>query len=185
MTRANTVGIDFIIPVMLTGEKVDNESWGPLFGRWTAKQEEAASRAISYILIDVKNDASLSDNDITLQARKCSPPAANFKLHVPMNAFATIIASYATTDPTAPVKLVRDATIDTDPHQFSISAQGLSGATFKCLDGRPSLARILKAILEMDRNPLRGTRQEFDGVRKTIRDYYHLTIHPAREDQQS
>ena len=80
-----------------------------------------------------------------------------------------------------PVTLVRDATLDTEPHQLSLSAQGLSGATFKCLEGRPNLARILKVILEMDHNPLRGGAQKYEGFRNTTREYYPLATHPARE----
>lgn len=179
VTKANTEGIDFVIPVMLSETNPDNNCFGPLFGRWTVEQEKAATRAVSYILL--KNDASLSDNDITLQAIKCAPSASSFRFHAPMNPFVTIIASYATSDLIAPVKLVRNATLDTEPHQFSVSAQGLSGSTFKCLEGRPNLTRILKTVLEMDRNPLRGSGQAFEGFCKTTRDYYHLATHPARE----
>ena len=179
VTKANTECIDFVIPVMLSEPNPDNNSLGPLFGQWTVEQESVASHTVSYILL--KNGASLSDNDITLQAIKCAPSASSFRLHAPMNPFITIIATYATSDLITPVELVRDATLDTEPHQFSISAKGISGATFKCLEGRPNLTRILETILEMDRNPLRGSGQVFEGFRKTTRDYYHLVTHPARE----
>ena len=180
ITRANTGGIDFIIPIMREGQ-VDKSLFGPLFGKWTVDQEKAASQAAAYILIDAKNDASLSINDIIIQARKCAPSSFNFKLHQPLNPFISIITSYATSDVHEPVKLLRDATLDTNPTCFSIAAQGLSGATFKCLQNRPNLAKILKATLEMDRNPLRGTKQRFQGFRNTTRDYYHLAAHPGRE----
>ena len=180
MTRANTGGIDFIIPIM-RGVQVDKSLFGPLFGKWTVDQEKAASQAIAYILIDAKNDASLSINDIIIQATKCAPSASNFKCHQPLNPFLSIIASYATSDIAEPVKLLRDVTIDTNPTCFSIAAQGLSGATFKCLQKRPNLTKILKATLEMDRNPLRGTKPQFEGFRNTMRDYYHLAVHPGRE----
>ena len=181
MTRANTKGIDFVIPVMLGEPNEHKHSFGPLFGQWTLEQEKAASRVVYYVVLDAKNDASLSLNDITLQARKCAPSASNFRFHALMNPFVTIIGSYATSDLIEPVKLLRDATLDTEPHQFSVSAQGLSGDTFKCLQGRPNLTRILKAILEMDRNPLRGSGQVFEGFHNTMRDYHHLTTHPTRE----
>jgi hypothetical protein len=179
MTKANTEGIDFVIPVMLDREC---EGFGPLYGPWTVEQELAASRAVGYILIDAKNDASLSDNDITNQAMKCVPSGANIRFHEPMNPFITIIASYGSSDPKMPVKLVRDATIDTQPTQFAFNAQGLSGATFKCLEDRPNLTRILKTILEMDRNPLRGSGRDYEGVRKTTREFHPLALHPGRED---
>jgi len=181
ITKANTEGIDLVIPVMLKPDS-DNNSFGPLFGPWTIEQEKAASRTVSYILLHAKNDALLSDNDIKIQARKCAPSASNFRSHAPMNPFVTIIARYATSNLDMPVKLVRDATLDTEPHQLSLSAQGLSGATFKCLEGRPDLTRILKVILEMDHNPLRGSAwQDYEGFRNTTRDYYHVATHPGRE----
>ena len=179
MTKANTEGIDFVIPVMLDREC---KGFGPMYGPWTVEQELAASRAVGYILIDAKNDASLSDNDITNQAMKCVPSGANIRFHEPMNPFITIIASYGSSDPKMPVKLVRDATIDTQPTQFALNVQGLSGATFKCLEERPNLTRILKTILEMDRNPLRGSGRDYEGVRKTTREFHPLALHPGRED---
>lgn len=47
---------DFIIPVVVqAGAKTAKvERFGPLSGEWTEKEEEAASKVMSYILIDAQ-----------------------------------------------------------------------------------------------------------------------------------
>ena len=80
MTYANTSEIDFIIPI-IHGVQVNKSLFGPLFGKQTVDQENVASQRMVYILMDAENDASLSIDDIIIQAMKYVPSSSNFKRH--------------------------------------------------------------------------------------------------------
>ena len=58
MCQTGTKGIDHIIPVILPAEESDANTFGPLHDEWTEEQCRAATRRVSYILINSRNYAT-------------------------------------------------------------------------------------------------------------------------------
>ena len=188
MTQANTPGIDFVIPVLLKKDDTDEVdlNLGPLSGEWTPEQEKNASNVIRHIFIDAKNDLSMTDATIRKAAEKCRPTSHNFLGHTPSNHFISFVPSYGSTPfPDDPVKIFRSPQSELSGNQFlhlKIGARGISADTYKCLQNRPNIERLLNQLLQMNRNPLRelsGRRNK--EIRNGIIDCLPLQCDPRRE----
>ena len=188
MTKANTPGIDFVIPVLLKKDDTENVELGlgPLSGEWTLEEEKRASSIIAYILIDAKNDLSMTNATIQKAAEKCRPTNHNFLYHKQSNPFISFVPSYGSTPfPDGPVKIFRSPQSElsgNQPLQLKIGARGISADTYKCLQNRPNTERLLNQLLQMNRNPLRelsGRRNK--EVRNGIIDCLSLQCDPRRE----
>ena len=55
MCQTGTKGIDYVLPVILPARPGDVTEFGPLHDEWTDDQCRAASRRVSYILINSRN----------------------------------------------------------------------------------------------------------------------------------
>ena len=76
MTKSNTEGVDFIIPVILPcADKNILSKLGPLFGEWSEEEQSAANSVVSYILIDAKNRINHSRNSAYGDLQKVVPDA--------------------------------------------------------------------------------------------------------------
>ena len=188
MTKANTEGIDFVIPIVLPKGKNDPQTLlnlGPLYGLWSLEQEEAASKVIAYIVIDSKNIQSMSENDVDKAAKKCKPTKANFLFHQPINPYITLVPCLSSQAGRDHVKIFRSPApelLDKRPLQLKIGAFGISHNTYKCLENRPNTERLLNQLLHMDRNPLRGLNGENNvEIKSGILDCLPLQCDPRRE----
>ena len=188
MTKANTPVIDFVTPVLLKRDdaKEVELDLGPLSGEWTPEQEKRASSIIGHILIDAKNDLSMTNATIQKAAEKCRPTSHNFLYHRPSNPFISFVPSYGSTPfPDGPVKIFRSPQSElsgNQPLHLKIGARGISADTYKCLQNRPNTERLLNQLLQMNRNPLRelsGRRNK--EIRNGIVDCLSLQCDPRRE----
>ena len=184
MTKPRTHGIDLIIPIML---KPDTElkDRGPLFGPWTQAQHEAASSVLTYIVIDAKNWLSMTDTEIQQNLDKCRPLADNFASHIPVNPFISIVQSVGHEDFKRPgVKIHTTASLEEwkqgKQFQLQVSAVGLSSSTYKCLENRPGIVRILKRLKDMTLNPFSGLSNEKERLGLVV-DTMPGQIDPARQ----
>ena len=90
MTKSQTWGFDFVIPVIIKDVTEDvMKSFGPLFGEWTEEQEKAADAVIAYILIQTKN--RLKADAAKWSISECIPDKNNFDYHNPSNPFVSIL----------------------------------------------------------------------------------------------
>jgi hypothetical protein len=167
MTRANTEGIDFVIPIIMhdpVGELAAGPlNLGPLYGEWSAEQESEASKIISYILIDAKNVTSMSETSASMAAEKCKPSQANFNSHKPMNPYITIIMSLGSQASDNHVKFFQspqEELIGKSLLQIKLGVFGLSSSAYKCLENGPQTQALLEQMLQMDRNPLKGLHKD-------------------------
>jgi hypothetical protein len=102
--RPNTVGIDFVIPVMMKASNPNDENqFGPLFGDWTPEQEAVADKFVSYILIQTKNrSGNLRARDINSILEGCIPmttdgttaTVVSFELHTAQNPYVSILMNF-------------------------------------------------------------------------------------------
>ena len=81
MTKAHTHGIDFVIPILMKNLNGFEKKLGPLFGEWTAEQEEVARHIVSAIFINSKNVVELSATETCKAVAKCRPTIKNFLFH--------------------------------------------------------------------------------------------------------
>ena len=185
MTKACTPGIDFIIPVIMEDCEVDK--LGPLFGEWTRDQEEAADKIVAYIVIDGKNRENRSETQIGFASDSCIPKPTqsqfqhkNFDWHTPCNPFISIVLSFGweTNGPGVEVHSIPTAPIH--KLHLPIIAYGLTSKTYKCLDSRPNVARMMRLMRDMDRNPIRGLGKNSQ-IAAGVRDCLPLKCHPGRE----
>jgi hypothetical protein len=180
MTKSQTWGVDVIIPIVV--KDVTEEvlkSFGPLFGEWTAEQEKAADAVIAYILVQTKNRAKAKAAKWALS--ECIPDNNNFDYHSPSNPFVSILMELGVEESNG-VQVVNPCTgKEIHRKQLPIVAYGLTARTYKCLDGRGNVERMLKLLQEMDRNPLRGLKDQPE-VAAALRDCLPLACHPGRED---
>ena len=67
------------------------------------------------------------------------------------------------------------------PEVLPIAVLGLDSKAYKCLENRNNLTRILKALLDGERNPLRDLPA--DGViHKLLRTQMHLKLEPEKDN---
>jgi hypothetical protein len=131
MIKPCTKGIDFMIPVMLASPN-KNLGLRPLFGEWTEAQERAGSRIIAHVLINAKNDFSMTDTDIRMAAEKCHPTLRNFNHYKCVNPFISLVLSFDTESfQDTPVKMYPP--INKTTPQLKIGARVLTGRTYNCL----------------------------------------------------
>jgi len=180
MTKAHTEGIDFVIPVVVKDvPKEVLESFGPLFGEWTEEQEKAADTVITCILIQTQNHLKADAAKWALS--ECIPDKNKFDYYNPSNPFVSILMELGLGDSNG-VQVVNPHTgKDIHRKQLPIVAYGLTARTYKCLDGCENVERMLKLLQEMDRNPLRGLKDQPE-VAAALRDCLPLKCHPGRED---
>lgn len=102
MTKPGTVGIDFIIPVVIPG---NGGSFGPFIGPWSEEQEAAADSTTAYILIQTKNRLDACQSDSVKALQKCIPitkksrprnPTPNFIKHTPKHCYISIVMELGT-----------------------------------------------------------------------------------------
>jgi hypothetical protein len=95
-TQPGTMGVDFIIPVILPQKNSGDvePDWGPLFGIWPPEKEETVGVRLSYMCIDAKNVASMTASPTKFSLNKCRPMPENFEQHVPQNPFFSLVMSF-------------------------------------------------------------------------------------------
>ena len=64
--------------------------------------------------------------------------------------------------------------------QLPIVAYGLDAETYKCLEGRGRVIRLLNQLLDETRNPVRGLKNE-PVLAALVRMGHHIAMNPARE----
>ena len=161
---------------------------GPLFGKWTPQQEEAADKVISYIIIDVKNRDGWSEQQIRFASDGCIPKSPqskflhkNFSCHATCNPYISVILNFGWEVDGPAVELYKPTTSSEIQNlQIPIIAYGLTSKTFKCLDKRPSVAHMMRLLRDMDRNPVRGLSEDHQ-MAAGVRDCLPLKCHPGRE----
>jgi hypothetical protein len=102
MTRTGATGVDFVIPVVMSGKFKDDE-FGPFIGAWSDEQEKSADGAIFYILIQTKSRKDAYPSDVRKALINCIPitmkhrphdPLPNFTKHNPKNAYISILMEF-------------------------------------------------------------------------------------------
>jgi hypothetical protein len=186
MTKAQTHGIDFVIPILMKNPDGFEKKLGPLFGEWTAEQEEAARHIVSAIFIDSKNVVKMSATEICRAAEKCRPTIKNFLYHKQTNPFISLVPSFGSEPfPDSPLTLFKSPPSHlsgNQPLQLKLTARGVSAHTYKCLQNRPNTEGLLQQLLAMDRNPLRGLKgKDHEDIKGGIIDCLPLQCHPKRE----
>ena len=186
MTKSNTEGVDFIIPVILpSADKNILSKLGPLFGEWSEEEQSAANSVVSYILIDAKNRINHSRNSAYGDLQKVVPDATNIQLHKPKNYFLSILQSYGSDTDTL---RDRDGAMIHPQHQdaenfhdrqIPISALGLTHHTYHCLENRPDTEKLLQGLRRQDLNPLRGLKDK--NKIKGLRDWLDVHSDPNRK----
>jgi hypothetical protein len=99
MCEVGASGVDFVIPVIMPGSeaRVEATKLGKCTSEWTTEQEEAASKILSYILIQTKNRKVSSAPLRTEEFADCFPldeslsKRPNFVDHSPQNPFLSIL----------------------------------------------------------------------------------------------
>ena len=98
MTKTGTVGVDFVIPVVMRSGKASG--FGPFLGPWTDEQEAMADLVVSYILIQTKHRVSAYRSDAEKALIKCIPIPMkprprdllpNFANHTPTNSYISVV----------------------------------------------------------------------------------------------
>ena len=99
MCQECTTGADYIIPVVMPGSEVSKEAMtlGKCTSAWTLEQEEAASKGLSYIIIQTKARQVSTEPLRTKALKDCLPLDKtislhpNFINHTPQNPFLSIL----------------------------------------------------------------------------------------------
>jgi hypothetical protein len=157
MSKPNTVGIDFIVPIVLPPEEKHTCNLGPLFGTWDPEAEQAGERLLSYICIDAKNWEEMTKSLLRNALDKCKPSSDNFNHHTPRNPFISLVASFGTPSPRdkyVEIWPVRNTELSSGtPLQVRIAARGFQ---YPFLEGKPGLVELLKQLLENEVDPKMG-----------------------------
>ena len=191
MTKSNTHGVDFIIPVILPSadEKILSRL-GNLFGEWTDEQERAAAEIVSFIMIDVKDKSSMTRNAAKTAVMKVIPKEENFMFYKPQNFYMSVIISCG-----APGDKMLDNTGVQIHRQFGrsailekqipITALGIDPTTFQCLISRSHVTKSLRDLRVGARNPVRGLHKGAaqKARARLVREVYLFGLHPERQEQ--
>ena len=186
MTKPNTPGTDFFIPVVLQSgpgeESVQN--LGPMFGKWDADDEERLSKYLAYIAIDSKNVFSMSRNEVKGTAEKCRPNTNNFAFHTPCNSYITLVPCYGVIPGTLnpPVEILPSPSSQLSgvkPLQLKIIIRGISGDAYKVFHHQPETQRMIEQLLQIKFDVLRDL--EDDPVRRGMIDCLALQTDPGLE----
>lgn len=165
MMKADTVGIDFVIPavIKIAHKDVIDNKMGPIFGEWDDEYEEAAASVVSGIWIQTKTRNNDRD-DSSRHAMEtcvpiCSPSIDRKKYNIKYrhdnlpNPFVSILMEF---DVELSIGVQIAQPFNSRPFhtkQLPIAVYGLTARTYKCLHMRPNVEPMLHLLHEMDRNP--------------------------------
>ena len=99
MCQEGTTGADYMIPVVKPGSEVREEvmKLGKCMSAWTVEQEEAASKGLSYLIIQTKARQRPTERLRIKALKNCSPLDktvslhSNFINHTRQNPFLSIL----------------------------------------------------------------------------------------------
>jgi hypothetical protein len=150
MAKPCTLGIDSVIPVVMMGDH--NPDWsGPLFGEWTNEQEEAQIRScrISSSMRRIATERASLKYDLLLMMgvslnRQTARSNIKRRLTYPIKSVYFAYPQLWLESRRSQLVVNSVPTANIYRRQLPIIADGLTAKTYKCLDGRPNVSRMVK-----------------------------------------
>ena len=123
-----------------------------------------AGRCLSYIYIDAKNVALMTDGPIKAALEKCKPGAENFDHHVPETPLISLLLSFgrkSTQEKHVDISQLTSTELTSGkPIQIKIVARDISAKTYPFLQDKPELINLRHQLQENTLDLLRGCRDD-------------------------